>query len=307
MAYETFISPVESARLLKEVEKNFVFAADCNREYEGDVKERGDSVRILAVGKPQIYDLIKDSANAGYTGTGKDVIQKDIGSPEEIENASKTLQINQISFFHYMIGDIDKAQSSKKNLMPIYREETAKGLAEKMDKYIAKKMATTAGIENAYATNKTDWKVVSGTPSSSDASEVNVLDFIDDKVIAFNDNDISDATELVMEVSPRFWKVLKKAYRELDTDNTVLLAGRKLGKYNDVTIKKSTACYKADGSNDYVFIRTRRAVAFVNPLTHTEAYRPEKGFADAVKGYTLYDCDVVREKEVITSKVTYEA
>ena len=45
--------------------------------------------------------------------------------------------------------------------------------------------------------------------------------------------------------------------------------------------------------------------AFVNPLTHTEAYRPEKSFADAVKGYALFDGKVVRPKEIINVNVKY--
>lgn len=52
-------------------------------------------------------------------------------------------------------------------------------------------------------------------------------------------------------------------------------------------------------------IRTQRAIAYANPLTHTEAYRPEKKFADAVKGYILFDAKVVRPKEVLNINVKY--
>ena len=34
-------------------------------------------------------------------------------------------------------------------------------------------------------------------------------------------------------------------------------------------------------------------------VTHTEAYRPEKGFCDAVKGYVLYQARIVRPKELV--------
>ena len=52
-------------------------------------------------------------------------------------------------------------------------------------------------------------------------------------------------------------------------------------------------------------IRTQRAIAFAKPLTHTEAYRPEKKFADAVKGFILFDAKVVRPKEIININVKY--
>jgi hypothetical protein len=52
-------------------------------------------------------------------------------------------------------------------------------------------------------------------------------------------------------------------------------------------------------------IRAKRAIAFAQPLTHTEAYRPEKKFADAVKGFILYGAKVVRPKEIININVKY--
>lgn len=303
MSYETFIPTVESARLLKEVEKHLVFAVDCNRDYEGDVKQAGDSVRILMAGEPTIYTITKDGTTGtkapnAYNGKGKDVIQKGIGDAEELTGAEVLMQINTISYFNYQIGNIDKAQMSKKNLFAMNREASARKIAEEQDKYIASVMAKDASIQ--YSSSAIT--PVAGTPGSG---QVNVLDFIDDLVLKFNDADIPDSTELVMEVSPKLWKIIKKDYRDLDTDNSRLLAGRVLGKYNDITIKKSTNCYKADGTNEYAFIRTKRAVAFANPLTETRAYEPEKAFADAVKGYSLYDAKVIRPKEVIAIKISH--
>ena len=52
-------------------------------------------------------------------------------------------------------------------------------------------------------------------------------------------------------------------------------------------------------------IRTQRAIGLAKPLTHTEAYRPEKKFADAVKGFILFDAKVVRPKEIININVKY--
>jgi hypothetical protein len=303
MAYETFIPTVEAARLLKALEKNLVFAVDCNREYEGEVKERGDSVRILLAGKPQIKRLVKDEVSAGQSTIGKEVIQTDIGTAEEINNASVTLQINEIAYWHYKIGDIDKAQAAKKGLLAQYRIETAKELANEIDLFIAKKMASKTEIQYpTYYSGSSKVKIVNGVPTGS-TNQQNILDFIDGLVEILNTRDVNDSTELVLECSPKFWRLLKKEYRDLDTDNSFLLAGRRLGRYNDITIKKTNNC-KWD-SKEFVFIRTKRAVAFVNPLTHTEPYRPEKGFADAVKGFSLFDADIIRPKEVISIEVEY--
>ena len=45
--------------------------------------------------------------------------------------------------------------------------------------------------------------------------------------------------------------------------------------------------------------RTKRAIAFAEQLSEINAYRPEKRFADAVKGLHLYGAKVVYPKEMV--------
>ena len=80
----------------------------------------------------------------------------------------------------------------------------------------------------------------------------------------------------------------------------------KVAKYGNVTVKLSNNVSKStDVTTDNIMISTKRAIAFAKPLTHTEAYRPEKKFADAVKGFVLFDAKVVRPKEVVNINVKY--
>ena len=76
--------------------------------------------------------------------------------------------------------------------------------------------------------------------------------------------------------------------------------------YRGVTVKESNSvCTTENGSVDNIMMRTQRAVAFANPMTHTEAYRPEKKFGDAIKGFMLFDAKVVRPKEIVNINVKY--
>ena len=72
-----------------------------------------------------------------------------------------------------------------------------------------------------------------------------------------------------------------------------------VGRYNNLYIKVSNNTHKNAENGSDIMIRTQRAVAFANPLTHVEPYRPEKRFADAVKGFVLYGTKIVRPKELI--------
>lgn len=279
MSFNNFIPSVWASSINRELERAHVFVEDCNRQYEGLVSKKGDSVHILGVGKPTIKSIERKNANGEIDGA------------EEIEDTSVILNINQIRYFNYMVGDIDKAQAEN-GVMDALSQETSEGLANEMDKYIAD-----------MAIGK---DVVKLTAAAQKVDKDNVLDILDDAIMKLQENDVSIASGIVVTVSPRFYKLFKQAYIGKDTNNSEELKNGKIAMYGSVTIKLSNNVAKTeDGAVDNIMIRTKRAIAFVNPLTHTEAYRPEKRFADAVKGYVLFDGKVVRPKEIININVKY--
>ncbi len=287
MAYQNFIPSVWSEGINRELERLCVFAEDCNRKYEGKVKKKGESVTILGVGKPTIKRIAKASRN------------NDIDAPEEIEDTSVIMYINQIAYFNYLVGDIDKAQAVD-GIMDALEAETSEGLANEVDTYIAS-FAKDSSVASLYPTAQ---KVVAKETAAS--GEAYVLDVLDLAIQKLFENDVKESTKIVVTVSPRFYTILKKAYRFEDTNNSEILKNGKVGMYGKVIVKMSNNVHKTDsGATDNIMIRTQRAIAFAKPLTHTEAYRPEKKFADAVKGYILFDAKVVRPKEIININVKY--
>ena len=279
MAYQNFIPSVWAESINRELERACVFVEDCNRQYEGLVASKGDSVHILGVGKPTIKSIERANASG------------EIDEAEEIEDTSSILSINQIRYFNYKVGDIDKAQAVG-GLMDALSAETSEGLANEMDKFIAN-MATDSAVTKL-------------NESATLVSKDNILDIIDDAIQMLQENDVNMASGITITVSPRFYKLFKQAYISKDTDNSEELRNGKVAMYGNVTVKLSNNVAKTDsGAVDNIMIRTKRAIAFVNPLTHTEAYRPEKSFADAVKGFVLFDGTVVRPKEVININVKY--
>lgn len=286
MAYQNFIPTVWNEGIERELERLCVFVEDCNRKFEGVVKKKGESVTILGVGKPSIKAIARvDRSN-------------DIDDPEEIEDTSVIMYINQVRYFNYMVGDIDKAQAVN-GVMDALEQETSEALADEIDKYIAE-MAVDPSVPKLYTSPQ---KVVSGTAASG---ETNVLHVLDAAIQKLYENDVKATTEIVVTISPRFYTLFKQAYIDKDTDNSEMLKNGKVARYGNVTVKLSNNVSKStDGTTDNIMIRTKRAIAFAKPLTHTEAYRPEKKFADAVKGFVLFDAKVVRPKEVVNINVKY--
>ena len=287
MAYEKFIPQLWSESINRELDRVCVFAEDCNRQYEGTVAKKGDTVHILGIGKPTIHTLERSNASGNIEGA------------EEVADNSIALKVDQIRYFNYKVGDIDKYQAVG-GLMDALSAETAEGLANEIDKYIAN-FAIFAGDEEVAAVPKLN------VSAAVKVTKDNVLTMLDDAIQMLQENDVNvNAGNVVVTVSPRFYKLFKQAYLDKHTDNTVELKNGKVAMYGNVTVKLSNnVCKTDDGATDNIMIRTKRAIAFVNPLTHTEAYRPENSFADAVKGYELFAGKVVRPKEIININVKY--
>lgn len=277
MAMTNFIPTIWDETIHREKVAKDVFAENCNRKYEGTLAEKGDSVKILGVKAPTIKTLGKNVRNDG------------IDAAEDIVEDSVTMHINQIAYYNYKVSDFDKRESVD-GVMEAVRKSTAEQLSNTTDKYIA-------GLANDKLAVKSTATVV---------TKENVLEFIDAGIQKLYENNVSDSTEITLTVSPRFYFILKRAYAELDTNNHELLKNGKVGMYGKVVVKMSNNVAKSnDGATDYIMLRTNEAIAYVESDVHSESYRTENGFSDGVKGYILYDAQIVRPDELYVLQAKY--
>lgn len=263
MAYNNFKATVWSQHIQRELEKYTVMEEYCNYDFEGEAK-KGNRVKILGVARPSIGD---------YTGGS-------IGSPEKVADSSVYLDINQAKYFNFLVDDVDKAQASGE-LMQALLAEAAAGLAEARDSFIAS-MAVDAGFIS---------------PSSKIATAEAAKKAVDDAFVWLWNNSVKISEELCITVSPWFYNLLKDKLTDIYTDNRELIKKGVIGNYNGAIVKLSNNLY-SDGTDEYMMIRTKKAIAFAGQISETEAYSPEDLFADAVKGLDTYGAKVVRPKEL---------
>lgn len=279
MAYKNFIPEIWAETINRDLERVCVFASDCNREYEGSVSKMGDSVRILGVGAPTIT-----------TYSNKDDF-KGLSSAETVEDTSVTMVINQLATFNYKVDDIDKRQAVG-GLMEALSAETSEKLSNEQDKYIS----SLAGDKLA----KRMWN------ASKEVTADNILDCLLEAHQMLMENDVSTQTRVVVTLNPRLATLYKKAMSLRDTDNSDLLKNGLIDRFDGMDIKVSNNVHRVkEGSvtSDLIQVKTQRAIAFARPMIHTEPYRPENGFSDAVKGFVLYDAKIVRPKEMVVMNV----
>lgn len=269
MAYQNFIPTVWSEAIQRELERKLVFAQDCNRKFEGEVKKMGDTVRILGVGKPTITETVDKEIS--------------LSAPENVEDTSVTMPIRHIAYFNYKVDDIDKRQAVN-GVMEALNAESSQGVANKMDQLVARMaLDKTATLHAA---------------SPVAITKENVLGELDKALTRLYENDVVPDGKIVATVPPWFYILLRQAYTDLDTDNSEMMKNGQVGRYGNVIIRMSNNVAKS-GEASRVMVRTPNAIAFANPMTHVEPYRPESGFSDAVKGFSLYDAKIVRPKELV--------
>jgi hypothetical protein len=269
MAITNFISTVWSETLLNSLNARYVGVANCNRAYEGDIREKGAVVKICGVGDVSVGDYTKNT---------------DMSAPQTLDDTLCELAIDQAKYFNFQIDDIDRAQSSPK-LMSEAMRVAAAALANTADAYVFS-LYGEAGK----------------TLTKQDVDADSIMDMLISARTALYAAGVSDMSDAVIEVSPEVAALILKAKIALSSDNGEALEAGCLGSIGGCRIFVSSNIVKEDkGTVTYhkCLARTKRAVAFAEQLSEIDAYRPEKRFADAVKGLHLYGAKVVHPEEMI--------
>ncbi len=272
MAISNFIPTIWSENLYTELDKQYIAVKNCNREFEGEIKSKGSSVKICGVGAVNVFDYTK---NTDFSS-----------GPQELSDNYRTLTIDQAKGFNFQIDDIDRAQASPK-LMNEAMKVAANALSNTADAYI--------------------YSLYSGageTISESEVTTSNIINLLIDARTKLFANNVTDARDIVIEVSPAIAALILKAKIGITTDNTESLESGLIGNIGGckIYVSNNIVVDKKDGeATTYhkCIARTKRAIAFAEQLSEIDAYRPEKRFADAVKGLHLYGAKVVYPNEMV--------
>lgn len=278
MALDNFIPEIWSARLILRLEKAFRYAQAgvANRNWEGEIREKGDTVRINSVGPVTVFDYVKNT---------------DMPAPEALSDAQTTLAITKQKAFNFAIDDIDKAQGNPA-VMDAAMQESAFGLRDGVDQFIAAQYVDIASA-NFIATD--------AAPKTDLGTAGKAYEYLVDLGVILDQNDVPEEDRWAV-VPPWYHGLLLKDDRFVKagtprTDEVVRngkigeAAGFTVLKSNNVPSTSSTTSFKVMAGHDV-------ALTFAQQVTEVEGYRPERRFADAVKGLLLYGAKMTRPDKV---------
>lgn len=269
MSVQNFFPEIWATGILKERDKVMVAANHCTKEYEGEIKQKGDRVKILTVGDVASYDYARNA---------------DINAPDQLTDEAQWLDIDQAKYCHISIDDLDKTQANEK-LMTEGQRKLGIKMADDVDSDIF-------GLYTQIAAAQT---IDGYTAPVTSANVINYLASIRQK---FKEANVPNSETIYLEVAPAIYTKFVLARIARDTDNSkVIDNGEVAKKLYGIEISESNNIV-LNSTHYKCFARTKGAIAYASQLTETVGYRPERRFGDAIKSLQVWGKKIIRPKEL---------
>lgn len=267
-----FIPTVWASRLLTALEESLVYgqAKVVNRDYEGDIREAGNTVKIASISDVAVDDYVKNI---------------DINDPEVLTDTELTLAIDQAKYFNFFVDRIDQAQQNV-NVLDEAMRRSAWKLRDIADAFIAATMEAAVLGPNTIGTTGTP-----RVPTKDDAYEY----LVDLGTMLDESNTPIDGRFVV--VPAWFHGLLLKDDRFVNAGtmrSDRRLANGAVGEAAGFEILKSNNVPNDSGTKFRIIAGHSTATSYAEQILDLHTFKPEKRFGDAVKGLHVYGAKVVQ-------------
>ncbi len=301
----SFIPEIWSGKLVEKFYASTVLAAISNTDYEGEIKNKGDRVRIRT--KPTI--TIRDYDADGLLG-----LDRPTGNTVE-------LYIGNGKYFSLILDDVMEVQSDL-NILSMWSDDAAQQLKITVDTDVLD------GIVNGMSTNNRGVAAgvitgslnlgVKGTPLSvvgrnPGVGQVELLDVLMRMGQCLDEQNIPEVGRWV--VMPAWagrmikQSELRQAY--LSGDSVSMLRNGRLGMVDRFTIYISNLLpTNASDSTNFnsgewpIFAGHAHGLTFASQISKVETLRSELTFGQILRGLQVYGYQIVDGKALVQAQVT---
>lgn len=268
-SYSAFIPEIWSQKLNAMLQKECVMLQCVNRNYEGEIKNQGDSVKIITPAAVSVATL--GTENITY---------------KELEPKATDLIIDQKKFFAFKINDVAQVQSNA-DIMAAHLENAKNAIEEVQDAYLLS--------QHAYV----DTANVVGTdaaPVSLDKTTI-YSQFVKLALCLKNSNAVSAAKRPWVVINPTVESYLLQSSEFIGAHNVAdeTLREGAIGRIAGMDVLVSTNLTEVDGKY-YVLAGTNDAITFASQLSKIESLRDKDSFSDLIRGLYLYGAKTVQPK-----------
>lgn len=268
-SYSAFIPEIWSQKLNSMLQKECVMLQCVNRNWEGEIKNQGDSVKIITPAAVSVATV--GSGNITY---------------DELEPTATDLIIDQKKFFAFKINDVAQVQSNT-DIMEAHLENAKKAIEEVQDTYLLS--------QHAYV----DSANVVGSDSSPITLDKTTIysQFVKLALCLKNSNAVSATKRPWVVINPTIESYLLQSSEFIGAHNVAdeTLREGAIGRIAGMDVLVSTNLTDVSGKY-YVLAGTNDAITFASQLAKIESLRDKDSFSDLIRGLYLYGAKTVQPK-----------
>lgn len=265
--YSAFIPQIWSQKLEQMLSKNCVMMQCVNKNWEGEIKQQGDRVKIITPAEVSVSTL-----------TGDDITY------EALTPTAQELTINQKKFFAFKIDDVAKAQANT-DIMEAHLLNAKRAIEEVQDSYLL-------GMH----TNVTSANTVGSESSPISLSKTTIYEqFVKLAKALKNSNAVYTGIKPWVVINPDIEAYLLQSPEFISAHNVAdkTLREGSIGRIAGMDVLVSTNL-TAVSSKYYVLAGTNDAITFASQLAKIESLRDKDSFSDLVRGLYLYGAKTVQ-------------
>lgn len=274
--YSAFIPEIWSQKLNNMLTKNCVMLQCVNKNYEGEIKNQGDTVKIITPAAVSI-STVTDSAIT-YS---------------ELNPVETDLVIDQKKFFAFKIGDVAQAQANQ-SIMEAHLQNAKKAIEEVQDSFLLG--------QHAYVDSNNI--VGSSTPVTLDKATI-YSSFVELALKLKNSDAVSNNQKPWVVINPTIESYLLQSTEFIGAHNVAdeTLREGAIGRIAGMDVLVSTNLTVV-ANKYYVLAGTNEAITFASQLSKIESLRDKDSFSDLVRGLYLYGAKTVQPKSLAKMVIT---
>ena len=279
-AYSAFIPEIWSQKLNNILEKECVMLQCVNRNYEGEIKNQGDKVKIITPADVTISTL--GTTNITYS---------------ELEPTAAELVIDQKKFFAFKINDVAQVQDNT-DIMEAHLKNAKKAIEQVQDADLLSQHANVAA-GNIVGTD--------AAPVTLDKTTI-YSQFVQLALCLKNSDAVSATVRPWVVINPTIESYLLQSSEFIGAHNVAdeTLREGAIGRIAGMDVLVSTNLTEVNGKY-YVLAGTNEAITFASQLAKIESLRDKDSFSDLIRGLYLYGAKTVQPKALAKMVVSATA
>jgi hypothetical protein len=285
-----FIPEIWSGKLIENFYDATVLAAISNTDYEGEIRNMGDTVNIRTTPEITIKTYVK-------------------GQTLSVENPDKPklqLVIDKGEYFACVEDDVDKVQSDI-NLMDTWSKDASERMKIKIDQRVLTDILPDISALNKGATaGRITGNINLGTTGSAVAvSKTNVLDYIVDIGTVLDEANCPEGDRFMVIPAKMAGMIKKSDLKDasITGDSISVIRNGRLGMIDRFTIYMSHNLSVSSGKFS-IIAGHKMGFTFASQMTNMETIRSETTFGNIIRGLQVYGYKVVKPEALAQGIVT---